>query len=130
MPITMEQFHADYRDKDDYISERIQEADYIAVIIGKTYGENKDKEEISYTEWEYDLACKLGKKIMAFVCDESPDKSRTDVDLERASTRWFPFISEYLLLWVNLWVRRKKYGFLKKAKRKNYPLSIRNAKKR
>lgn len=85
MPITMEQFHADYRDKDDYISERIQEADYIAVIIGKTYGENKDKEEISYTEWEYDLACKLGKKIMAFVCDESPDKSRTDVDLERAS---------------------------------------------
>lgn len=84
MPITMEQFHADYRDKESYIAERIQEADYVAVIIGNTYGDYKSpREGISFTEWEYNLAQKYGKKIMAFVSSEDPNKSMYDVDAEK-----------------------------------------------
>lgn len=85
MPITMEQFHADYRDKESYIEERIREADFFAVIIGNTYGDYKSqREKISFTEWEYDLAQKYGKKTMAFVCSEDSNESMYDVDAEKA----------------------------------------------
>lgn len=78
LPITMEQFCADYHDKLEYIEKCICEADYFALIIGLTYGEYLDEaKKLSFTEWEYNVAIKHKKKILAFVC--------TDVDKRHGS---------------------------------------------
>lgn len=71
LPITMEQFCADYHDKLEYIEKCICEADYFALIIGPTYGDYLDKDrKLSFTEWEYDVAIKNKKRILAFVCTD------------------------------------------------------------
>ncbi len=82
LPITMEQFCADYHKKLAYIEERICEADYFALIIGSTYGEYLDEEnKLSFTEWEYNVAIKHGKKILAFIC-RNADKPPVKADLD------------------------------------------------
>ncbi len=68
LPFSMELFPADYHDKQEYIEQLISEVDYFALLIGGKYGEYvNEKDKISFTEWEYSVAKKMNKKILAFL---------------------------------------------------------------
>lgn len=86
MPISMELFTADDRNKRYVIERRIGEADYVALIIGGKYGEYLYPEKkLSFIEWEYDIAKSYGKRILAFIPADLDDIpiGKTDQNKEK-----------------------------------------------
>ncbi|KXO76679.1 DUF4062 domain-containing protein [Brucella anthropi] len=66
IPAGMELFPASDIDQFEYIKRIIDECDYYVLIIANRYG-TIGKAGISYTEQEYDYACKTGKFVLAFL---------------------------------------------------------------
>src|SRR5258708_3495251 len=65
-PAGMEMFPAANEDAWKLITRTIERSDYYCVVLGGRYG-STDASGLSYTEHEYDLACKLGIPILAFL---------------------------------------------------------------
>lgn len=60
IPAGMELFKAGDQTQKDIIREWIEESDVYLLILGARYGSVDSELNISYTEWEYDLAGELG----------------------------------------------------------------------
>jgi len=66
-PAAMELFPAADEGIDDYIKQKIDESDYMVLIVAGRYGSVNPKSGKSYTEEEYDYAVKTGKPIIRLV---------------------------------------------------------------
>ncbi len=66
LPVCMELFPSTYQHKWKYIAPRIDESDYVILLIGGLYG-SIDSNGLSYTENEYDYAVSKGKNILVFI---------------------------------------------------------------
>ena len=96
-PAGMELFGAADDDAWTLIEEIIADCDYYLLIVGGKYGSIDEQTGLSYTEREYDTAVRLGKPVMAFLCQD-PDKLPAErVEIEEDS-------------------RKKLAGFRKKVK--------------
>lgn len=74
-PIGMEMFHADDKEQWVQIANTIDMSDFYVLILGNCCGTLMEKENISYTEKEYDYAISKGIPVLAFVIDaETPTK--------------------------------------------------------
>ncbi len=83
-PIGMEMFHADDEEQWKQISQTIDMSDFYVVIIGNCCGTLIEKENISYTEKEYDYAKSKGIPILAFVIDpDTPTKHFEENEKQR-----------------------------------------------
>lgn len=65
IPIAMELFNASDESQWSYIEQQMTEADYYVLIVGERYGSEKDG--LSYTEMEYDLAASRNVPIASFL---------------------------------------------------------------
>lgn len=76
IPAGMEIFPALDEEQFNFIKRVIDDCDYYIVIVGGRYGSLSD-DGLSYTEKEFDYACKKGIKIVALI-HENPDKIPID----------------------------------------------------
>ncbi|SYW12266.1 conserved hypothetical protein [Oenococcus oeni] len=70
MPVMMEGFSADTTQQDK-IKESIGDADAYILILGSKYGTLMPDSKISYTEWEYGLACQKHMPIYVLKLSEN-----------------------------------------------------------
>jgi hypothetical protein len=84
-PIGMELFPAASDSAWKVIEKVIGDSDYYVVIIGGRYG-SVDREGVSYTEREYDLAVSLNKPVLAFM-HENPASLRVD-QTDQSESGW------------------------------------------
>lgn len=83
IPAGMEIFPAIDDEQFNFIKRVIDDCDYYILIIGGRYG-SLSNDGLSYTEKEFDYACKKGIKVMAFL-HANPDKipvEKSDIDPE------------------------------------------------
>ncbi|MEM8980400.1 MAG: DUF4062 domain-containing protein [Pseudomonadota bacterium] len=66
-PAAMELFPAADEGIDDYIKQKIDESDYMVLIVAGRYGSVNPASGLSYTEEEYDYALQQGKPIVRLV---------------------------------------------------------------
>lgn len=67
IPTGMELFHPNEMDNKSYVEEKIQQSDFVILILGPRYGKPfKILGDISFTHHEYRFAKSLGKNIIAF----------------------------------------------------------------
>jgi hypothetical protein len=80
MPIEQADFPPDYRKVAEFLAAEIGNCDAVIHVVGKRYGAEPDPATLppgtvrrSYTQLEYDAACKLKKQIYTFICaDDFP----------------------------------------------------------
>ena len=68
-PVCMEHFTASLSGKFKDIEQRIDESDFVILILGAVYG-SRDENGISWTEREYNYASAQSKPMVALFCDE------------------------------------------------------------
>jgi len=82
IPIGMEMFSADNDEQWSIIQTTIENSDYYILIIGHRYG-SLTKEQISYTEKEFDYAKSIGLPVIAFIrlrnTPTTPDQRDDDI---------------------------------------------------
>lgn len=84
IPAGMELFGAMGEEQWKYIKKEINESDYYLLILAGKYG-SLNSDGISYTEAEYDYACKLNKRIIAFLykdIEQLPVK-KVEMDIDK-----------------------------------------------
>lgn len=77
-PIAMEFFNSDYRRNKEFIRDEISKCDIFAVFVGVISGSEVDP-DVRFTEFEYNTAIQLNKKIIRFVCENS-DLAKVDAN--------------------------------------------------
>lgn len=70
LPIGMEHFIVSSSGNFSDIEELIDDADFFVLLLGNRYGSLDEKEQISWTEKEYNYACQKKKHIIAIKCPE------------------------------------------------------------
>ncbi|MEO9827650.1 MAG: DUF4062 domain-containing protein [Paracoccaceae bacterium] len=75
-PVAMEFFKPDYRRNEDFIRDEISKCDIFAIFVGVISGSEVEP-DVRFTEFEYEVALQLNKKIIRFVCENS-DLSSVD----------------------------------------------------
>lgn len=82
IPIGMEMFSAEDEDQWEIIRRTIEVSDYYILILGLRYG-SKTKDNISFTQKEYEYALEKNVPILAFVLNDnvSLSKDKRDDDL-------------------------------------------------
>ena len=73
IPTGMEMFHAANKSQWNLIQSEISSCDFYIVIIAGRYGSVHPETKISYTQMEYNYACKIGIPILAFIYKEPDD---------------------------------------------------------
>lgn len=75
LPKEQTDFGPDYRSVEEYLKSQISGCDALIHIVGDRYGAEPDPEtrppgamRRSYTQLEYDIAQRLGKKVFTFLC--------------------------------------------------------------
>lgn len=76
-PICMEHFTVSASGKFSEIEARIDEADFLIILLGSKYG-SVDENGVSWTEREYRYAEKAHKHILAIICDELDELLKKD----------------------------------------------------
>lgn len=78
MPIEQTDFPPDYRKVADFLAAEISNCDALIHIAGHRYGAEPNPTSLppgairrSYTQLEYDTACRLNKKVYTFLCGEN-----------------------------------------------------------
>lgn len=95
IPAGMELFKAGPT-QEETIKEWIEESDIYVLILGPRYG-SLNKDGISYTEWEYDLAIKLNKPMFSIVLKDNyieqmvNEKRLKATDLETSNNMYVSF---------------------------------------
>ncbi len=84
-PIGMEQFSASSQSQWEIIKNLIDECDYYILILGFRYGSIDDKSAISFTEKEYNYACKINTPILSFHLNDKEFNLSKDDDLTKIS---------------------------------------------
>lgn len=82
IPIGMEMFSADNDDQWNTIKKTIESSDYYLLIVGHRYG-SMTKENISYTEKEFDYAKRIGVPILSFIRNRNIPTTPEQRDIER-----------------------------------------------
>lgn len=83
IPAGMELFKAGDQSQKEIIKEWIEESDVYLLILGARYGSVDPESNISYTEWEYNLARKLGIPSFSLVLtDEYINQKVVDRELK------------------------------------------------
>jgi hypothetical protein len=82
IPIGMELFPASNYGVWKSITQMIDQCDYFVLILAGQYGSVNEKNGLSFTEMEYDRACKQRIPIIAF-CHEDPVNKLVGTKLER-----------------------------------------------
>ncbi|NRP89046.1 hypothetical protein GFPCMMHI_04971 [Ensifer adhaerens] len=104
IPVGMEAFQASDSTQWEYITRRIDESDYYAVIIAERYGSMENGK--SYTQMEYEYAVSKGIPVAAFLLDETARKTwpldKVDTD-KRSKIEAFRKLSQKKLVkfWKN-----------------------------
>jgi hypothetical protein len=70
IPFGMELFPSSSNSVCDIIEKQVKECDIYALMIRNRYGSAKPETDISYTEWEYNLAVEAKKPIVVFISTE------------------------------------------------------------
>lgn len=78
-PIGMEMFNADNVEEWEQIRRTIDSSDYYVLIIKRRYG-SLTRNEISYTEKEYNYAQKKGVPVLAFIAAENASIEAKDIE--------------------------------------------------
>jgi hypothetical protein len=86
IPITMEGFSASHASDREVITNAIADSQVYVVILGHRYGELVPGQDISYTEWEFDLAEHYGLHVLAFILNEGEIEERRH-ELQPGNTR-------------------------------------------
>lgn len=97
IPAGMEMFSATGSPQLEVIKPIIDESDYYLIILGSKYGSINKQTGLSYTEMEFDYAVDHGKRIVAFVHEDSenlPSSLREKTD--RSRKRYERFRSKLL----------------------------------
>ncbi len=88
-PVEQTPFPPDYRKVSDMLEDKIQSCEAVIHIAGCHYGAEPDPSKLppdtprrSYTQMEYDLARKLGKKLYVFICPEKFPYDTCDPETE------------------------------------------------
>lgn len=76
-PICMEHFTVSASGKFSEIEARIDEADFLIILLGSSYG-STDDDGVSWTEREYNYAKENNKHILALICDELDELLKKD----------------------------------------------------
>lgn len=90
IPVGMEQFPASEMSQMDYIKKKLDDCDYYILILAGRYG-SVDKDDIGFTEKEFDYACEKNIPIMSFVF-ENPQSipkekcEQTDIKKEKLAS--------------------------------------------
>lgn len=92
IPVGMEMFSAANEDQWRVIQRQIDDCDYYAVVLAHRYG-SMDK-DISFTEKEYDYACKKNIPVLGFVIDDSAKWSTKFIDTDDATKQKLAFFKE------------------------------------
>ncbi len=79
IPIGMEMFSAEDEDQWEIIRRTIEVSDYYILILGLRYG-SKTKENISFTQKEYEYALEKNIPVLAFVMDDNVSLSKNNRD--------------------------------------------------
>lgn len=97
IPAGMELFKAGNQTQKEIIEEWIKESDVYLLILGARYGTIDTDLDISYTEWEYNLAGELGIPRFSlvlsdeFIDDKVNQKKLKIADIERNSEKFKKF---------------------------------------
>ncbi len=67
----MEDFRTVPMNQLEYLAKNIQDSDYYILVLGKNYGSIIKDKNISYTEYEFEIARQLGKPMLLFICNNS-----------------------------------------------------------
>lgn len=67
LPICMEKFNSSSGRTTDILRRYIMECDYFVLLIGDEYGDIEPQSQVSYTEYEYNVAIELGLKPIVFL---------------------------------------------------------------
>lgn len=71
IPVGMEAFRGDDSQQKEIIQRWLEEVDIYILILGARYGTIDKETNISYTEWEYNLAEKLKIPRLVFILDDT-----------------------------------------------------------
>ncbi len=85
IPVGMELFTADDANQKYIISRWVKQADIYVLILGARYGNIDPDTDISYTEWEYNLAEKLDKPRLVIILDDDFIRSK-EYDFKKIET--------------------------------------------
>jgi hypothetical protein len=77
-PMAMELFPAADERSISLIERMIRDSDYFLIVAAKEYGSKVPKTHKSYTEFEYECARRLNKKIIAFIKKDCVDEEYLD----------------------------------------------------
>jgi len=83
LPICMEKFNSSSGRTTDILRRYIMECDYFVLLIGDEYGDIVPQHEISYTEYEYNVATELGLKPIVFLKRTATRNDKTKMFVER-----------------------------------------------
>ena len=67
LPICMERFNSRAGRTTDILRRYITDCDYFVLLIGDEYGDIEPQSQVSYTEYEYNIAIELGLKPIVFL---------------------------------------------------------------
>ena len=67
LPICMEMFNSRAGRSTDILRRYIADCDYFVLLIGDKYGDIEPQSQVSYTEYEYNIAIELGLKPIVFL---------------------------------------------------------------
>lgn len=67
LPICMEMFNSRAGRSTDILRRYIADCDYFVLLIGDKYGDIEPQNQVSYTEYEYNIAIELGLKPIVFL---------------------------------------------------------------
>ena len=83
LPICMEKFNSSSGRTTDILRRYIMECDYFVLLIGDEYGDIEPQSQVSYTEYEYNVAIELGLKPMVFLKRTNKRTEQTKKFVER-----------------------------------------------
>lgn len=102
-PIGMEMFHADNEEQWIQIKKTIDMSDYYVLIVGRYCGTLIEKENISYTEKEYDYALSQGIPVLSFVISDEAEKKSYGVETSKQQKALKKFIKKVKKLPCEFW---------------------------
>lgn len=110
-PIGMEMFHADDVEQWEQIKKTIDMSDYYILILGRYCGTMIERENISYTEKEYNYARSRNIPILSFVIADNAKKESYGIETTRQQNAYKKFKKKVLKLPCEFWHTSDELAF-------------------
>ncbi len=82
-PVCMERFNSNHGKTADILKKYISDCDYFVLLIGDKYGDIEPSYQISYTEYEYNVALENGLKPLIFLKNSVTREEQTEEFIKR-----------------------------------------------